>query len=175
MQTLCSLQNIIKNVRDCVVGGELLVLLLLLFTLCFAPEVSPGSVNPRAQFLLKDMESGHIPRLSGSSVFHILSDLSSLTPPHQWSHFWLHPPVSPSLPEVMTCHSISLHTPSIQAAGEQRPTWSEGHIDTKRTATWEIPVLNKALSKVNCLPCPNPLLCTPDLSSLATTASGCSS
>ena len=69
----------------------LLLLLLLLFTLSFAPEVSRGSVNPRAQFLLKDMESGHIPRLTGSSVFHsILSDLSSYTPPRQWSHFLAH-------------------------------------------------------------------------------------
>lgn len=63
----------------------------------------------------------------------------------------------------------------MQAAGEQRPTWSEGHIDTKRTATWEIPVLNKALSKSIVFLAPVPLLCTPDLSSLATTASGCSS
>lgn len=154
-----------------------LLLLLLLITLSFAPEVSRGSVNPKAQFLLKDMESGHIPRLTGSSVFHsILSDLSSHTPPRQRSHFLAPCTSVPISPEV-TCHPIPLAPHSIQAGGEQRPTWSEGHIDTKRRATWEIPgvVLNKALSKSMVFLAPMPLLSTPDLSSLATTVSGCSS
>lgn len=50
-------------------------------------EVSPGSVNLRAQFLLKDTEPGHIPRLTGSPVVRgILSALSPHAPSGQGAH-----------------------------------------------------------------------------------------
>lgn len=136
VKTLCTLQNIIKKCKVLPwLVVVVLLLLLLLFTLSFAPEVSPGSINPRAPSILKDMESGHIPRLTGSSVFHsILRDMSPHTPLHQWSCF-LAPPTSVPISPEATYHSISLAPHSIQAGGEQRPTWSEDHIDTNRRAT----------------------------------------